>query len=99
MIKQVTWYDFSDWFLKSDSHKDNFSFEGLIALYDYLEELDESMGEQTEFDPIAICCDYSEYDSLKDIKANYPDIKSLEDLQDNTTVIECDNGHLIIQDF
>jgi hypothetical protein len=34
----------------------NFSYEALGMLFDYLEEIDENM----EFDPIAICCDFTE---------------------------------------
>lgn len=99
MIQIVTWYNFSDWFTTSDTYKNNFSHEGLQALYDYLNELEESTDEQIEFDPIAICCDFTEYDNLKEIQAQYSEIKTLDDLRDNTQVIECENGHLIIQNF
>jgi hypothetical protein len=44
---------------------DNFSYEGLGALFDHLE----SMGD-VEFDPIAICCDYCE-DTVETIAENY----------------------------
>jgi len=99
MIKQINWYEFSDWFLKSDTYKNNFSYDGLRSLYDYLEDYEEQSGEALEFDPIAICCDYSEFDSLEEIQSQYPDIKSLDDLEDKTSVINCDNGHLIIFNF
>lgn len=99
MIKQINWYEFSDWFFKSDTYKNNFSYEGLKALYDYLEDYEEQSGEALEFDPIAICCDYSEFDSLEEIQSQYSGIKSLDDLEDKTSVINCDNGHLIIFNF
>jgi len=35
---------------------DNFSYEGLIELFNYLDEIDTEL----EFDPIAICCDFSQ---------------------------------------
>lgn len=38
-----------------------FSYEALVALYEYLTERDEETGEETELDPIAICCEWSEY--------------------------------------
>ena len=44
-----------------------------------------------ELDVIALCCDYSE-ETLDAIKENYTDIKTLEDLQDNTTVIMVDDS-------
>ena len=39
MIQHVSVYDFRDRFLSSDTYKNNFSYEGLTALYDYLEVL------------------------------------------------------------
>jgi len=35
---------------------DNFSYEGQGELFDYLDEMDSEL----EFDPIAICCDFSQ---------------------------------------
>ena len=40
-----------------------FSREALVALFDYLDKLEDDLGEETEFDPIAICCDWTEYAS------------------------------------
>lgn len=48
----------------------NFSYEGLNVLWDYLEQLEEDMGEEMELDVIAICCDYSE-ETPKAIAENY----------------------------
>lgn len=98
MIKQtVNFSQFCDSF--SDTYKDNFSYEGKRALFDYLEDLSEDTGEDIELDTIAICCEYSEYDSIEEVQAQYPDIKDIEDLRDNTQVIEVSNGHIIIQDY
>ena len=59
-IKQtVTESDFRDAF--QAIRPDNFSYEGLGALYEYLEELSEDTGEDIELDVIALCCDYTEY--------------------------------------
>ena len=76
----------------------NFTYEGLTALFDYLEEYEESTGEQIEFDMVAICCDFSEYADFKEIQDTYPHIKDMQDLQDHTQVIEFDGG-VIIQNF
>jgi hypothetical protein len=55
---------------------------------------------EMEFDPVAIRCDFDEYESLEDVKQNYQDIETLEDLQKYTTVIEIPNSdRLIIQAF
>ena len=55
---------------------------------------------ELEFDPVGIRCDFDEYESLEDVKQNYQDIKTLEDLKDRTIVIEIPNSdRLIIQAF
>ena len=41
--------------------RENFSYEGANALQAYLEELSDDMGENIDYDPIAFCCDYTEY--------------------------------------
>lgn len=43
--------------------KDSFSYAGLNALFDYLEELEESTGEPHELDVVALCCEFTEYAS------------------------------------
>jgi len=101
MIKTLNQSQFIDemTFSKDSSYNNCFSYEGKIALFEYLERLEEDTGEPIECDPIAFCCEYSEYDDIEAVIDNYNNIKDLDDLRDNTTVIECSNGHLIIQDF
>jgi len=81
-----------------DVRPDNFSSAGLYALYDYLEELEDGSGEEITLDVIGICSEYSEFKDLAEIKDNYADVESIEDLRDITSVIEFDGG-IIIQDF
>jgi hypothetical protein len=78
----------------------SFSREGATALFEYFEQYEQDTGEQMEFDPVAIRCDFDEYENLQEIKENYQDIETLEDLQNHTTVIEIPNSdRLIIQAF
>ena len=78
----------------------SFSREGATALFEYFEQYEQDTGEQMEFDPVAIRCDFDEYENLKEIKENYQDIETLEDLRDRTIVIEIPNSdRLIIQAF
>jgi len=101
MKQNVTEYDFIDGFMKI--RPDNFSRNGLQCLYDYLIELEDDIGEELEFDVIALCCDFSEYKDFKEIKEAY-DVKGLTEydvkewLDNNTIWIECDNS-IIIQQF
>ena len=96
IIQTVNLYQFRDAF--QSIRPDNFSYQGLEALFDYLEQLSDDTGEPIELDVIAICCDFSEFESLDDIREQYPDIKSIDDLRDETTVIEFDSG-IIIADY
>ena len=47
---------------------DNFSYEGLGALFEYFEELEEGLDEEFELDVIAICCDFAEYKDLEEFQ-------------------------------
>ena len=100
MKQYISKYHFTNWFLSSDTYKNNFSYEGLNSLFDYLEEFEEDMGKEIEFDPVAICCEYSEYENLEEIKKTYDCIENYEDLENNTSIIKIENtDRLIIQDF
>ena len=100
MKQYISKYHFTNWFLSSDTYKNNFSYEGLNSLFDYLEQFEEDMGKEIEFDPVAICCEYSEYENFEEIKNNYDCIENYEDLENNTSIIEIENtNRLIIQDF
>ena len=102
MYDTVNFNQFNDWFTRSSSYKDNFSYEARKALFDYLEELENDTGEKIKFDPIALCCEYSEYENFKELKDNYDndEITNLETLRDFTTVIEIENSDkFIISDF
>jgi hypothetical protein len=77
-----------------------FSREALFALFDYFEEFEQDIGEDIELDVIGICCDYTEYESLEEFQEQCNDsYKSLEDIEDETTVIRLDNGGFIVQNF
>lgn len=93
MLKQtVSEYDFRDWFLSSDTYKHNFSYEGLSALFDYLEQLSDDIGEDLDFDPVAIACDYSEND-WESIADNYSIDTS--DCEDDDEAIEAVEEYLL----
>ena len=62
-------YQFRDAFAQAN-RKTQFSYEGLEVLFDYLEELSDSIGENIELDVIGLCCDYAE-DTPEAIAQNY----------------------------
>jgi len=96
MKTNVTEYDFRRAF--EQSRPDNFSYDGLGALFEYMEEYEDSCDTEIEFDMIAICCEFTEYDNFAELQDNYDYIESMDDLRDHTTVIEFDSG-IIIQNF
>jgi hypothetical protein len=118
MKQTINFSQFRDAF-NGSQYQNNFSYDGKIALFDYLEELEEDTGEEIELDIIALCCDYTEYDSAFDAAkecfafegmtfgkdgeeletAEEVELKAFKFLEDNTTVITCTNGHVIIQSF
>ena len=100
MIETVTRTRFINWFRQSDTYKDNFSFEGQFALYDYFEELELDTGEQVQYDPIAICCEYSEYENIEEYNKDYEPVESIDKIRELTTVIEIPkNKGFIIQQY
>lgn len=72
---------------------DNFSYDGLGALYDFLEEVDPDY----ELDVIALCCDYSE-DDIEEVLKNY-DIESIEDLRAETMIVWSNGVRVLYQQF
>lgn len=71
--------------------KGHFTYEGLNALFEYFEALEDDLGYEIDFDPIAIRCEYTEYVSLKAVQEDYPDIESIEHLREYTNVVTIPN--------
>tara|TARA_Y100000310_G_scaffold77157_1_gene73702 strand:- start:211 stop:537 length:327 start_codon:yes stop_codon:yes gene_type:complete len=86
MKTTVSQYDFTESFRRM-GRSDSFSYDGLIALYVYLTGLEDDIGSEMELDVIALCCNYSEYDSFKELQEDYSGIRTMEELEERTTVI------------
>lgn len=88
----------------------SWTYAGAYALAEWLEECEEDMGEEIEFDRVAIRCEFSEYGSALEAALEYDwtdresddddtrEASALKWLQDQTSVIEFDGG-IIIQQF
>lgn len=99
MYTSVNNFDFIQAF-EDAGRRDQFSREALFALFDYLEELEQGLDEEIELDVIAICCDYTEYESLEEFNKDYGvEHETIEDLEYETTVIRLDSGGIIVQNF
>lgn len=99
MKTTVSKSDFRDAFKRMD--RDNFSYDGLGALYDFIEEIDEGCGKESELDVIAYCCEFTEYENIEEFHGNYDkeEYPDLETIRDHTMVIPIDDDSFIIQDF
>jgi len=104
MYQTISQWDFVRAFTEM-KRENNFSQEGRIALFDFLEEVNPD----SELDVIAICCDFTEYSNLNELKEEYShlledeefedDDEVLDFFRDETVVLELSNGGVIIQQF
>lgn len=97
MKTTIDFSDFREAFRRYD-RESSYTREGLEMLFNYFEELEDSIGEEIELDVIAICCDYDE-NHWEDVASNYSiDLEDCEDeddkidavrqyLEDNTTLV------------
>jgi hypothetical protein len=98
MYQQISEYNFARAF--EEIRPNNFSRAGLSALYEYFEELEKDIGTPIELDVIAICCEYSEYESLEEFQEDYgDDYQSIDEIEQATTVIPVDDDGFIILKF
>lgn len=113
MYQSINVHQFRQAFIDMD-RKDQFSYEGLTALFEFLEEMSEDTGQDFELDVIALCCDFSEM-GLDEILSEYPDLFDqdemvemdggelydyiVDQLNDETMVIPVDDEKIILQAF
>jgi hypothetical protein len=104
MVQTINTHSFRDAFSKM-GRKDQFSYEGLGALFELLEELNE--GRTYELDVIGLCCEFSEYEDHIELGKEYSNLfdddepskeEILETIGERTLVREFKGG-IIIQAF
>jgi hypothetical protein len=97
MKKSISFYEFERAF--AEIRPDNFTRAGLKALFDYLENFEAETGEEIEFDVIALCCDFVEYENIAEFNRDYgTDYESRDEIRE-TFVIDVDDEAFIIQAF
>lgn len=94
MKQTITKSMFRDEFIRM-GRKDNFSYEGLGVLFDYLTETEDQSNE-IELDVISLCCDFSEL-PVDDALVQYG-ASSLEELQDNHLVINVNETTVLVSE-
>jgi hypothetical protein len=87
----------------------NFTYDGLVQLFDYFESYESDTGEQIELDVIAICCEYEELTIEEIIRQYNIDADDVEDdeiddhvfnyLAKNTSVIGRTDDTIVFLSF
>lgn len=76
IYKELSFSDFYDEF--QAVRPNNFSYDGLKTLYEYYDDL----YMDTELDVIAICCDWTEYQSDEELMTDYGHLIDGDDIED-----------------
>ena len=92
---------------------ENFSREALVALFEHFTDLESVNGEEIEFDPVEICCNWTEYDSAleaaeaygfeakdtEDERADKSEEQAVAFLRDETAILELESGRVVVLNF
>ena len=102
MKTTVTSYQFIEAF-RACGRETQFSRAALFALFDYLENWEDDTGEGIELDPIALCCDWTEYRTGIEAAGEYGTVfrdeeTALQWLHDETILIYFEGG-ILVQNF
>ena len=104
MKKEISQNQFMDEF--KSMNRDNYSYEGYQALYDYYDEF-----EDFDLDVIAICCDVTEYDEdevissydyLVDKEEEFKEEflnEIVKELENKTHIIKLNNSSFLVWSF
>ena len=90
-----------------------FSREALAALFEHFTDLESVSDQEIEFDAIAICCDWTEYDSAleaaeaygfkakdtEDERADKSEEQAVAFLRDETAILELSSGGVVVLNF
>ena len=85
MIMTLSVYEFRDLF--NQVRPQHFSYEAPGELFEYYEEL----GENVEFDPVAICCEWSEVEQGSE--------EHIEAVEAQACCIKLRNGNALVQEY
>ena len=92
---------------KQSSRKDQFSYDALEAIFEYMEDYPNDTGENVELDIVGICCDWAEEGwegiakdyvvDLSDCESEQDKIEAVRDfLYDNTQCVMLSDGESFV---
>lgn len=79
--------------------RDNFSVKALRELYHYYDDMSEGIGEDIEFDPVAICCEWTEYETEQECLDDYSHYDNIEEIRNSTVVLPVYGNSILVQNF
>ena len=94
-----------DRMVTDDNPDGNFTYDALCALYDFLIEIEESVGEEMELDVVALCCEWSQYKTAVEAANQYgevvedcdePEEEARKWLLDNTNIVDFGGGVVVM---
>ena len=109
MKQTINFYDFERAFA-DHGRSEQFTYDGLQVLFDFLEEMESDTGTESELDVIGLCCDFCE-DTWQGIAENYSiDLEACDDddereqavldyLNENTMVAGTTDGSIVYSAF
>jgi len=110
MKMTINFSDFCDAFFNS-GRKDQFSYYGKKALFEYIESVEQDTGDETELDIISLCCEFTEFDTAfeaakdcsgftieGDLNEEEQEKQALQFLSDETTILQFKGG-IIMQNY
>lgn len=86
--------DFHNYFLRA-GRENQFSYAGRNILFDWIEQLDEDTGEETELDVIALCCEFSE-STIEELIFDYGYMMDEDTIKDEDYIREFLNDRTIL---
>ena len=116
IVKINSGLEFAAEFEQWPQRRSHFSRPALHALYEFLDEASNGLGEDIELDVVGLCCEWAEYKNLAELCEDYSEhfyntrfdlvtvateeaclTSCIDDLRDQTTVIEFAGGLLVEQ--
>ena len=78
-----------------DDEYATWTYDGAVAVYEYLMDMVDATDEPIEFDKVAIRCDFHEYKTIDEALEEYQ-VETLEDLQDERLVMVTKTGSVVV---
>jgi hypothetical protein len=100
MKKTINLHNFRQEFINYN-RQNYFSYEGQKALFEYLEDFEDSTGTEYELYVVDLCLEFTEYKDQAEFWKDYDEeeYQTIEDIRERTDVILVGEEGFIIRDF